>query len=125
MSRVVGQLADWIRPERSWRPRVVDGQSLGFNLSGVDQALTNACRRLDVRPVSLPDHGYSRRTRGMAVRRRDGSSCWLKVGGVNSADNWHYNGEIEAFALKGLPKPQMIEHVKWVDGATSWSAILM
>jgi hypothetical protein len=124
MSRVVRQVVDWMRPERPWRPRVDDMRFQGFNLSDVDQALTDACWRLNVRPIGHPNHSYTGRSRGVAVRRRDGSCCWLKVGGVYSRDNWYYEGEIEAFSITSVPKPCVIEHVTWVDGDTSWFAIL-
>jgi len=97
---------------------------LGFNVRGIMGAFEEACRRLDVSLIELHT-AIPRRHRCGRVLRKEGTSCWLKVGGVYQTPNPYLERELSAFNNNFEQMPYLLDYLEWTDGTTLWVAFLM
>ena len=97
--------------------------SFGFVTSGLEDALTEACRRLGARPLrAFARIGFQSKSWGCEVETRDALG-WLKVSGVPvGIANVRREREEAAHQIAGLSKPQLIGSTDWSDGEVNWSA---
>lgn len=141
MSRLSVTLREWNRrtaPQRTrlraliasltpgpWRPRGL-ARDRRFATERLDETLQEACRRMGLVMVGTPVRGYFTNSRGATVRASDGELCWVKVNGVPSGPaQQELEGETSAAAIRGVPKPTILEVQHWTQDSVYWRAILM
>lgn len=108
-----------------WHPRKRT-PDFGFATKRAEQALQEACRRMNLVLVGIPVRGYFTNSRGATVRASNGVLCWIKVSGVpNGPAQQQLEGETSAAAIRGVPKPAILEVQYWTQDGFYWRAVLM
>jgi Phosphotransferase enzyme family len=109
-----------------WRPASVPAQFLGFDTAIGPEALSEGCRRLEVRRVGAPLVSFTRRAIGSRVLDGDDTTGWVKVNALIDVDtNWLRCGEEEAGMIRDMPKPELLRISDWSQGRLSYRALLM
>ncbi len=107
-----------------FRPAGSNAKALGFLEHGGEARFAEACSQINVTQASGPQTGYGQRSYGARVTDSRGVSYWLKVFGLRSVDNERWKAEIEADAIIGLRKPDLIQQVTWTHVDEFWVARL-
>lgn len=90
-------------------------------------ALAEASSHFAYQIIDEPLVGWQGRTVGVKVRSSDGASAWLRVvvarAELARGDWW--NGNVDALALEGVRRPQVLAWREWSDGGVGVRAELM
>jgi hypothetical protein len=108
----------------AFSPTESNARQLGFLETGHPSRFAEACSTLKVRPASAPQLGYGKRSYGAKVVDESGAEYWLKVFGLTSSDNERWKAEIEADAIGGVRKPELIQQITWKHDDEFWVARL-
>jgi len=131
--RVSLQRARWSTRRRAFRGQAGTRQSdapaycrlNGFAHANLEASFAEACRVLDLVPLTEPSRSHWRKSIGAGVRGPDGTPCWMKVSGVHGPPGpWYREGEESAAAITGIPKPLLRKIHDWTSDDVHWRAFL-
>lgn len=95
----------------------------GFSPRQQQDAIDEACRILFAVQAGDVHCSILRKSIGVAVRGGDGSTSWLKIVGSRTTNNeWTLNGERQAQAIAGVPKPAILREIEWNADGANWHA---
>lgn len=107
-----------------YSPATSNAAQLGFLERGHQARFAEACSALRLCQASEPNRGYGTRSFGARVVDQNGTACWLKVFGLTSRHNERWQSEMDADAIKHVPKPQLVRQFTWTHDGEFWVARL-
>lgn len=104
----------------------LDWYSDDAHRSWLREAFAEAAARASATPTGEPVYGWRERTLSSRVST-PGGEFWLRV--VSEQREWaegdFWTGNVDASAITGVAKPQVLRHWEWDDGASRLRAELM